>query len=83
MSESPLDQLNVNLPGRLMVVELLLLQLLKRHSKAGQFFKGVDQQLAEAESGMIGEGFGSQYVLEVSAAARESLDWFIREYRRE
>lgn len=78
MEESPLDQLNVQLPGRMLVAEILLTLLLRRHSKAGQMMKQADERLTQLEAALMDQGAHTDYALNVFVAARETLDEFVR-----
>lgn len=78
MEESPLDELNVQLPGRMLVAEILLTLLLRRNSKAGQMLKQADGRLSELEGALLQQGAHTDYALKVFAAARETLDEFVR-----
>lgn len=82
MEEFPLDKLNVQLPGRAMTIEILLTLLLRRHSKAGQLLKAADERINQLEAALLKDGRGfSDYELQVFAAARETLDEFVRNVR--
>ncbi|XUM25087.1 hypothetical protein ACRAVF_34030 (plasmid) [Bradyrhizobium oligotrophicum S58] len=78
MDESPLDQLNVQLPGRMLTMEILLTLLLRKQSKAGQILKAADERLSVLEAVLIKDGHVTDYQLNVFAAARASLDHFVR-----
>lgn len=78
MEESPLDQLNVQLPGRMLVAEIVLTLLLRRHSKAGQMLKQADDRLSQLEAVLLQQDAHTDYALAVFAAARETLDEFVR-----
>jgi hypothetical protein len=78
MEESPFDQLNIHLPGRMLVAEILLTLLLRRSSKAGQMLKQADDRLGQLEAALMEQGAHSDYALAVFAAARETLDEFVR-----
>jgi hypothetical protein len=78
MEESPLDQLNVQLPGRMLVAEIILTLLLRKHSKAGQMLKQADDRLSQLEAALMQQGAHTDYALAVFAAARETLDEFVR-----
>ena len=78
MEESVLDQLNVQLPGRMLVAEILLTLLLRKHSKAGQMLQAADERLNQLEAALMQDGDFTDYLLNVFAAARASLDTFVR-----
>lgn len=81
MEESPLDQLNVQLPGRALTTEILLTLLLRRHSKSGQLLKAADERLSQLEAELLKQGRLSDYELKVFASARVALDEFVRNVR--
>lgn len=81
MEKSVLDELNVQLPGRLLTVEILLTLLLSRHSKAGQMLQATDERLHQLEATLLEQGALTDYALNVFAAARSTLDEFIRNVR--
>lgn len=78
MEKSVLDELNVQLPGRLLTVEILLTLLLRRHSRAGQMLKETDDRLSQLEAALQQQGAHTDYALNVFAAARATLDEFVR-----
>jgi hypothetical protein len=79
MEESVLDQLNVQLPGRMLVAEILLTLLLRKHSKAGQMLRQTDDRLGQLEAALLQQGALNDYALAVFAAARQSLDTLVRD----
>jgi hypothetical protein len=78
MEERVLDQLNVQLPGRMLVAEILLTLLLRKQSKAGQILKATDERLSVLEAVLQRDGNPTDYQLHVFAAARATLDEFVR-----
>jgi hypothetical protein len=74
---SPLDELNVQLPGRIMALELMVTLLLREKSQPRRLIAQAEDQLARLEANEIGAGMSS-YALQVYAAARETLDMFAR-----
>lgn len=73
---NPLDELNVQLPGRLTTVEILLTLLLREKSGARKLFVEADAILAAYESAVTADGLGADdaYALKLFEAARQSLD---------
>ena len=72
------DDLNVQLPGRMMTLEILVVLLLREKpaSKRRQMLTHTDQILSaiEAEIHAAGIGQSDGYALKVFGAARQSLD---------
>ncbi|MBN8960544.1 MAG: hypothetical protein J0H71_05385 [Rhizobiales bacterium] len=76
---NPIDNLNTQLPGRLLAVEALLIALLSQKSNAGKLIEAADTLLASAETETFQENPRSPAdVLTMYTAARRSLD-MIRE----
>ena len=76
---NPLDNLNTQLPGRLLAVECLLILLLGQKSNAAKLLQLADTMVAQAEAQIFQEGVGNEtYALEMFNAARANLD-MIRE----
>jgi hypothetical protein len=76
MTDNPLDQLNVQLPGRLLAVEVVLVLLLRQKANVGRLLAEADEILTMLESNEMAQT-GSQtarYALEVYQAARANLD---------
>ncbi len=80
----PLDQLNVQLPGRLMTLEILIVLLLRQKSNVGRLLAQADEILTVLETNEFKNGppAVAEYALHVFAAARESLDKLSTEARR-
>lgn len=74
----PLDDLNVQLPGRLMAVEILMVMLLRElpKKKRNDLFAVADHILSTLEADIHAQGLGraDNYALKSFAAARENLD---------
>ena len=81
MEESPLDQLNIQLPGRLLLAEILITLILRGHKKAAQMLKAADQRLDQLEAALVSQGAHTDYALAMFATAREVLDEFVRNVR--
>lgn len=76
---NPLDNLNTQLPGRLLAVECLLILLLSQKTNAAKLLQLADTMVAQAEAQIFQEGAGNEtYALEMFNAARANLD-MIRE----
>jgi len=76
---NPLDNLNTQLPGRLLAVECLMVLLLSQKTNAAKLLQLADTMVAQAEAQIFQEGVGNEaYALEMFNAARASLD-MIRE----
>lgn len=70
---SPLDALNVQLPGRLLAVEILLVLLLRQKSNASQLLAQADEILTTLEANEM-KHRATDYALHMFAAARANLD---------
>jgi hypothetical protein len=68
----PNDELNVQLPGRLITIEILLVLLLRQKPDVARIMREADAMLQEIEVDLH-EG-ASTYVVEVLFAARAALD---------
>jgi hypothetical protein len=83
-AEDPLDQLNVQLPGRMLAVEIVLVLLLRQKSNVGRLMASADEILTLLETNEFNTGPAAtaNYALHVFAAARQSLDKLSAEARR-
>ena len=70
---SPNDELNVQLPGRLITIEILLVLLLRQKPDAARIMREADAMLEGIEANLH-EGDPSVYALEVLSTARAALD---------
>ena len=68
----PNDELNVQLPGRLITIEILLVLLLRQKPDVARIMREADAMLQEIEVDLH-EG-ASPYVVDVLSAARAALD---------
>lgn len=82
--ESPLDELAVQLPGRLMAIEIVLVLLLRQKANAGRLLAGAETILSHLEANEMANGpdDAKDYALKCYATARESLDKMALEVRR-
>ena len=82
---NPFDELEVQLPGRLMTVEVLLTLLLREKSNARRLLVEAEKIIANYEAALIADGIGqeNQYALKVFAVARASLDSIAARTRKE
>lgn len=78
MEESPLDELNVQLPGRALVAEILLTLLLQTHPDAPQILKAADERVSQLEAAILEQEALTDYAIKMFASARETLDEFVR-----
>jgi hypothetical protein len=79
---NPMEDLNTQLPGRLLAVESLLILLLGEHPNARKIFDAADAMLSASEAQTFRDGIANKaYALEMFAAARGNLD-AIRENAR-
>lgn len=83
MEESPLDQLNVQIPGRLLAIEIIVLLMLHLQPRALELLKFADDRLNELEAHLVSEGAHSDQVLTMFGAARAIIDQFIRDLPRD
>ncbi len=68
---NPLDNLNTQLPGRLLAVESLLVLMLGQKPNAAKLLQLADTMVAQAEAQTFQEGVGNEaYALEMFTAAR-------------
>lgn len=77
---NPFDELNVQLPGRLYAVEILLTLLLRDKANSRKLLLEADAHLNRMEEVLHAEGIGSEndYALKIFAVARTSLDTISR-----
>jgi hypothetical protein len=68
----PNDELNVQLPGRLITIEILLVLLLRQKPDVARITREADAMLQKIEADLH-EG-ASPYVVDVLSAARAALD---------
>ena len=68
----PNDELNVQLPGRLITIEILLVLLLRQKPDVARIMREADAMLQGIEADLH-EG-ASAYVVEVLSAAHAALD---------
>ena len=69
----PNDELNVQLPGRLITIEILLVLLLRQKPDVARIMREADALLQGIEADLH-DGATSVYALEVLSAARAALD---------
>lgn len=76
MEGNPLDELNSQLPGRLIAVEVLLTLLLRKKADAAKILREADGIVTLYESEVTRDGLGveNDYALKMFNAARESLE---------
>lgn len=82
--ELPIDDLAVQLPGRLLAVEIVLTLLLRRKTDAARILAGAETILSTIEADEMHRGpeQSKGYALNYFAAARMSLDKMAEEARR-
>src|SRR4051794_37874821 len=81
---NPTDQLNVQLPGRMMAVEILLVLLLRQKANVGKLFAMADEILTVLEASEVKNAppERARYTLQVFGSARASLDHLSGEAQR-
>jgi len=84
MEERPLDDHGVQLPGRLMAIEIILVLLLRQKSNAGRLLADAERILTAIEANEMANGPPSEreQALNYFAVARISIDKFAEEARR-
>lgn len=82
--QNPMDQLNVQLPGRLLVVEVLLTLLLRGLSRKRHILRDADGIIAHLETEVLKTTpqETTRYAMEVFTAARFNLDKLAQEALR-
>lgn len=80
----PLDELNVQLPGRMLALEIVVTLLLRQKANPRAIMQAADERLTALEALEIplAETRGSDYALKLFAAARENLDTMAAQSRR-
>ncbi len=83
-SPNPLDDLRVQLPGRLITLEVLVTLLIAEKATAGRILRDADQTLALYESEIVGKRTGDDvtYAMKMFEASRAALDMIGRNARR-
>lgn len=76
MEPNPLDELNSQLPGRLIAVEVLLVLLLRKKADAASIMRNADEIVMTLEAAEMRHAAGEHrdYALKIFNAARESLE---------
>jgi hypothetical protein len=70
---TPNDEMNVQLPGRLITIEILLVLLLRQKPDAARIMREADALLQGIEANLHADE-PSAYALDVLSAARAALD---------
>lgn len=80
---NPMDELNVQLPGRLMTVEILVTLLLREKANARKLLVAAENQLGHLEGAVLADTPAQHrdYAMKMFEAARQNLDAFNRNVR--
>lgn len=81
---NPLDEYKVQLPGRLLALELVVTALLRRRSDPAAIMREASELLTHVESELTREGIGVEddLALKIFAAAHASIETFERNTRK-